>query len=202
MLSGVILAGGENRRMNGRVKALLPFEDSTFLQVQLREMKKVCAEVLVVTNQPDLFSFALDEQVRVIWDRTPGLGPLGGMEAAFDEVRQRDVWIVGCDMPFLSGEVAQALAELRTRSSYDAVIPVIKGKIQPLHAIYHRDSGKGISRLLQKGMRQVKHFLDSIHCCYVEETFFENRSLPVQFAENVNTPEDYQKILDWGRGIN
>ncbi|MBA4543798.1 NTP transferase domain-containing protein [Thermoactinomyces daqus] len=33
MLSGVILAGGENRRMNGRVKALLPFEDSTFLQV-------------------------------------------------------------------------------------------------------------------------------------------------------------------------
>jgi molybdopterin-guanine dinucleotide biosynthesis protein A len=195
LISGVILAGGKNRRMRGRVKALLPFHGSTFLDVQLKEMKKVCTEILLVTNEPDLFSFALDEQVLIMKDRTPGLGPLGGMEAAFSKVRHSDIWVVGCDMPFLSGRVAQVLAELRTQSACDAVIPVVKGKIQPLHAVYHRDCGKQISYLLQSGARQVTRFLDSIDSLYVDEAFFEQRSIPVQFAENVNTPEDYQRIL-------
>jgi molybdopterin-guanine dinucleotide biosynthesis protein A len=64
----------------------------------------------------------------------PGKGPLGGMHAAFLAAAYAYCWVVGCDMPFLSPEAA--LLMLSRIAEHDAVVPVIKGKLHPLHGVY------------------------------------------------------------------
>ncbi len=51
MITGVILAGGLNRRMGGRLKALLPVQGQPLLLRQLKEMSSICKQVIVVTNE-------------------------------------------------------------------------------------------------------------------------------------------------------
>ena len=52
MLTGAILAGGDNRRMNGEAKALLTFGAEKLIQRQIRQMREICSEMIVVTNHP------------------------------------------------------------------------------------------------------------------------------------------------------
>jgi molybdopterin-guanine dinucleotide biosynthesis protein A len=158
-------------------------------------MKQVCAEVWVVTNQPKRFVSFAEEGVRIILDDYPGLGPLGGMASAFSRASYPDVWVVGCDMPFICGRVAQHLAKCRRNHSVEAVVPVLGGKRQPLHAVYDKNCGEIIRQLLNQEVRRVDGFLESVHCLYMDEAFFESKGFSLRFALNVNTPQEYEQAL-------
>src|SRR5699024_477937 len=135
-LTGVILAGGENRRMNGKMKSFLPFGEQSLLERQLSRMKTVCEQSLIVTRQPSLFShIKADDGIDILTDER-GAGPLAGIEAAFSHVKTGDLWVVACDMPYISPEAARMLHRIRKQGDWDAAIPVIRGRIQPLHGIY------------------------------------------------------------------
>jgi molybdopterin-guanine dinucleotide biosynthesis protein A len=193
MRTGVILAGGQNRRMNGRCKALLPFKGKTILERQISEMERFCEEIILVTNQPEQFKSYVSAKLQVIVDRIPGKGPLSGMHAAFHHAMGEECWVVGCDLPFASEKVAQFLLELRRESGADAVVPVVHGRIHPLHAVYHRRSLAVLSDCLLRGEYRVQHFLRQIHTLEVKEREFLDRGFPSTFVFNVNTPEEYQR---------
>ncbi|MBA4493801.1 molybdenum cofactor guanylyltransferase [Paenactinomyces guangxiensis] len=194
-MTGVILAGGKNRRMNGKIKALLTFGGETLLQRQIREMKPVCDELFLVTNQPEHFTPLIGGEVQLIGDDIPAKGPLSGMHAAFSRAGHRDVWVVGCDMPFISGAVAQALADCKHRRNCDAVVPVIDGRLHPLHGVYSRECADVIVELLRKDFCQVKQFLQKIDWQTADNSFFLKRGFDLHFVLNVNTPEQYEKAL-------
>jgi molybdopterin-guanine dinucleotide biosynthesis protein A len=196
MRTGVILAGGQNRRMNGRCKALLPFKGKTILERQISEMERVCEEIILVTNQPEQFKSYLSSKLQVIGDRIPGKGPLSGMHAAFHLATGEECWVVSCDLPFASGKVAQFLSDLRRESDADAVVPVVDGRIHPLHAVYHRRSLAILSDCLLRGEYRVQHFLRQIDTLEVKEREFLVRGFPSTFVLNVNTPEEYERAIN------
>lgn len=91
MLTGVILAGGDNRRMGGRVKALLPFHGEPLIVRQIRRMRIACDTVIAVARYPEKLEDALmNDDILLIEDRIPGKGPLGGMHAAFSVLDHGD----------------------------------------------------------------------------------------------------------------
>ncbi|WP_054950007.1 molybdenum cofactor guanylyltransferase [Numidum massiliense] len=192
-MTGVILAGGQNRRMNGQVKALLPFGKDTLLERQLREMRTICREVLIVTVYPHVFAplIAEDDGVRTVSDIIPSKGPLSGIHAAFSFARHRDVWVVACDMPFISAVAAQAMQEVKVRENYDAVIPLIDGKRHPLHGVYGRSAAEIVAQLLHGGKRRVKDLLSQLNWKAADETFFYEYDVGPRFVTNINTPEQY-----------
>lgn len=100
MLTGVILAGGKSRRMGGAHKALLPFHNEMLIHRQIRHLKQLCAEIILVTNEPQAFTSLIDNSIRIITDIYPDTGPLGGMHATFSlsQAKYHDIWLVGCDM--------------------------------------------------------------------------------------------------------
>ncbi|MCZ8515254.1 molybdenum cofactor guanylyltransferase [Paenibacillus filicis] len=106
-LSGVILAGGKNRRMGGSHKALLPFHQEKLVHRQIRRLKQVCTEIILVTNDPKTFLPLVDSDVRIITDYYSGKGPLGGMHAGLSLANHVNVWLIGCDMPFISPQAAK-----------------------------------------------------------------------------------------------
>ncbi|SFJ62486.1 molybdopterin-guanine dinucleotide biosynthesis protein A [Thermoflavimicrobium dichotomicum] len=194
-MTGVILAGGQNRRMNGQPKALLLFHGETLLQRQVREMKKVCHEILFVTNRPSLYWSFLPDDVRILTDKIPHQGPLGGMHAAFAHAKHEQVWVVACDMPFISSRAARLLAQYQQKGSCDAAIPLINDKIHPLHGIYHQRCEKLIAQVLDRGERKVMQFLKQVDWKQIPASFFKEKGLDLRFVMNVNTPEDYQQAL-------
>ncbi|UUZ83494.1 NTP transferase domain-containing protein [Paenibacillus sp. P26] len=125
-LTGVILAGGQNRRMNGRSKAPLTIGGQTFLSRQLSEMSRVCSELLLIAPDRTPFERELEpygERVRIEADLHPGLGPLAGLETAMTMALGEVLWVVGCDMPFLSADAAVALEELRRQERTELAVP-------------------------------------------------------------------------------
>src|SRR5690242_19745844 len=96
-LTGVILAGGKNGRMGGSHKALLPFRNEKLVHRQIRILKEICKEIIVVTNEPRTFLPIIDSGVRIITDFYENKGPLGGMHAALSLASHTNVWMVGCD---------------------------------------------------------------------------------------------------------
>ena len=195
MLSGVILAGGSNRRMGGFHKALLPFQNEKLIQRQIRRMKQLCTEMILVTNEPGVFLPLVRNDVRIITDYYTGKGPLGGMHAAFSLSQYADIWLVGCDMPFISPQAAKLMLDKKRKMNCDAVIPCVDGRLQPLHGIFDKRCAKTIPEMLNKGMHKVGSFLDLITVERVPESTFRNSGIDTRFVLNVNTPEDYERAL-------
>ncbi|WP_256757407.1 molybdenum cofactor guanylyltransferase [Cohnella sp. WQ 127256] len=195
MLSGVIIAGGKNRRMGGSHKALLLFQNERLIHRQIRQLKQICDEIILVTNEPKTFLPLIDSDVRIITDYYCDKGPLAGIHAGLSLAQYPDVWLVGCDMPFLSARAAQFMLDLKRQSDNDAVIPYIDGRLHPLHGIYDKRSVNLIPSLLNKGQYRVGGFLDIIPHLSVEKSTFLDNQIDTNFVINVNTPEEYEQSL-------
>lgn len=195
MLTGVILAGGKNRRMGGKVKALLPFHGETVIMRQIKEMKRVCDDIMIVARDPHQFSHIADRIVRIIQDRIPGKGPLGGIHAALSEPDCAVAWVIGCDMPFISARAARLMWECKQETDCDTVVPYIGGRIHPLHSIYDQRCLTVVTDLLQAGQFRLKDLLDRLQWNTVKEEVFLRRGIDGRFVMNMNTPEQYRDAL-------
>lgn len=193
MVTGVILAGGQNRRMNGKKKALLPFRGETLLQRQIEKMRALCAELIVVTNEPELFS---SYDVKLTTDIFPGKGPLSGMHAAFSEANNVNLWVVGCDMPFISSKAAEAMLIHNEEHRYDAVIPSVEDRLHPLHGIYRKSTADRIFDCITNEEYRVTSFLKKIDWNKVGPDFLNARQVNHNFVLNVNTPEQFKAALE------
>lgn len=200
MITGVILAGGLNRRMGGRLKALLPVQGTPMFLRQLKEMSSICKQVIVVTNEPEVLrpylSSVSNKNVQCITDQYVQKGPLSGIHAASLIASEQHMWIVGCDMPFISAEAAKAMAILCKEANSDAVIPVLDGRVHPLHGIYSRLVGSEAEVLLKQEQYRLMGLLDHIDWKPVENGFFERKNIPTHFVTNVNTPEEFDRMSD------
>jgi molybdopterin-guanine dinucleotide biosynthesis protein A len=86
MWSAAILAGGRARRFGGRDKSALVVDGRSIRERQVRELTTLTTDILIVGG-PGVAT-APDAPLgtgRVIADRVPGCGPLGGLHAAFCE---------------------------------------------------------------------------------------------------------------------
>ncbi|WP_282939859.1 molybdenum cofactor guanylyltransferase [Paenibacillus sp. RC67] len=201
-LSGVVLAGGQNRRMGGRMKAMLQLQGQLFIERQLEELNKLCGEILIIANEPAPFERLLLEQsyrdVRVIPDLLPGKGPLAGMQAAMAAAQSEVLWVVACDMPYISAAAAGAMSELIHSSSgeeWDAVVPTVGGRIQPLHGIYKINRCIGIiDEMLESNEHRVMQFMHKLNYRQEDECFFAEKGIPLNFVENINDPIQYEKL--------
>lgn len=191
MLTGVILAGGANRRMKGESKALLPFGGQPLVVRQVDRMRILCDEVIVVTNDPRPYLPILDRSVRIITDFFAGNGPLGGMHAALSLAKHTSVWVIGCDMPFVSSKAAELLWN-RKRDGFEAVVPLVAGGRFPLHGIYDRECHSRIVPLLDKGETRVSALLGNLFWSELADRFLQENGADLNFVSSIKTMEDYE----------
>lgn len=194
-VTAVILAGGQGRRMGGMNKALLSLGDETFIERQIRKVLPGTNEIIVVSNDEALNHFLRDyESVRIIADNYPGEGPLAGFQAGMAAAACTNVWVMGCDQPFLEVSAAHLLLDRMESGAFQAVLPVIGGKPQPLHAIYRKEVGLIAESLLKRGERKLLTLLDNISWFRVDEHHFIEQGISLNFADDVDTPEQYAKV--------
>ncbi|MNI20853.1 putative molybdenum cofactor guanylyltransferase [compost metagenome] len=200
MLAGVILAGGHNRRMGGAPKALMPIGEHVLLKIQLQEMAKICSRITIVTNIAELLKQAVlpFDEAELLWisDTYKDTGPMGGIHAASSAVKEPFLWVVGCDMPMISALAAAEMLALIHQHEADACVPSIGNKEHPLHAVYRRLVVAITSEeRLSDGNYRLMGMLDAMNTLKAEAPFFMEKGLGVAFVTNINTPEDYDALI-------
>ena len=97
-VTGVILAGGKSSRM-GQNKALMPLGDQRLIDRVVAVLHEVFANLLMVTNSPEVYA---DLDLPIVADIYPDKGSLGGIYSAIYHAPTPYCLVVACDMPFLN----------------------------------------------------------------------------------------------------
>lgn len=194
-----ILAGGKSSRM-GENKALLPMKEKTNIAKIAGELEKVTKQLLIVTNTPEDYRFL---GYPMTTDRYPGLGPLAGIHAGLSSSGTEVSVAVACDMPFIHAGIAQEM--LIATEGYDAVVPEIEGRLQPLFAVYTKSCLPALTSCLDNHVLKVREFLAAINVKIMKEQDFRlYEEKPHLFSTsffNMNMPEEYNQAKQLELGL-
>lgn len=207
-LSLLILAGGKSSRMK-KDKSQLPWQDSTTLTHMLTNSYVYPFERTVISANRIIEPQELPDFIRkktkqrehtteyihlsdkrrlsVVSDLYTDCGPLGGMEAAM-RLYPSDCWLIlAVDLPFYDFSRLPALLAADT-PEYDAVIPVINGRENPLAALYKGRIYEKIRTALADGDYRVRKIYNK-KADFIDETPYARQYL------NMNTPIAYKEAL-------
>lgn len=186
MPSAAILAGGRATRFGGRPKTGIVVGGRPILDRQVEELSHVTDDVLLIGDYPSPL-----QRVRVVQDRIPGCGPLGGLDAAIAAARDNVVAIVACDMPYVSAPFVKALLALAAGA--DVVVPRTARGLHPLCAVYTRACQEPIARRLASRHLAVVDLFDDVRVRVVNDHDLPGYDFERLLA-NVNTPGDLEAI--------
>ncbi len=195
-MTGVILAGGNSRRM-GFNKAFIKINDETIIEKSMKLFKSIFDDVFVVANDILLYE-NLGE--RIYSDVYGNSGSLGGVFTALFHARDNWAFVAACDMPYLEGRTIKKIHDF-PRKGYDAIVPFINDGYHPMHALYSKRCLKRMELMIKEGNLRITDFLKSkgIKTRKLLETEFGN--LPIKTSiENMNTREDLLKTGLSSRG--
>ncbi len=184
-VSGVILAGGQSRRMGGSPKALIPFDGRPLVSHIVEKVTAVLPDCLVVTNSPELYAFL---GLPMIGDAFPEGGSLGGIYSGLAAVPGDAALCLACDMPFVSAGLLGHLAERAGEA--DVVIPDAAGELQPLHAVYGKRCLPVMERRLRAGRLKITGFFEEVRILRIPDAEVSRFDAPELAFMNLNTPED------------
>jgi len=180
-LSAAVLTGGTSRRM-GADKALLVVAGTTLLARTLAALCAVSDDVTIIGARPAYARFG----VPVVADDFPSGGPLGGLATALRVARHEQTLVVACDMPLLSVALLRAMAA--EPRDYDALVPLLSGRPQPLHAVYARSCLPAIGARLEAGSLSVVEMLDDLRVRWLDDEWLRRFDPLLRSTHNANTP--------------
>jgi len=187
---GTILAGGKSRRF-GRNKSLEFFQGERLIERQVRTLRSLFPEVMIVTNTPELY---LDLDVTIVQDIIPGLGPLGAIYTGLLFARGGSIFVTAVDMPFIQPEVIRRMMELLP--GHDVIVPRLGDYLEPLHGMYSPRCLASVKRMLDRDELQVVRFFPSVKMAYLDEEEIRRLDPKGLSFFNINTPEDMAKAIE------
>ena len=187
-ITGIILAGGRSLRY-GKDKAFELIDGIPLIQRVLNIMEQLFDEVIIITNEPDKYSFMAHKTYK---DVIKGIGPIGGILTGVTRMENEAGFFVACDMPFLNPALIRHLAD--TRNGFDIVIPKIGKNIEPLHAIYTKGCLPFIKDSIRHKRFSIRSFFSCLSVKYVEEDELRRYDPGLTFLININEPEDMRRI--------
>jgi molybdenum cofactor guanylyltransferase len=193
-LTAAILAGGQSRRM-GQDKALLEVEGRALIEYVIDAANIVADETIIVaSDRPEYERFGC----RVVSDRFPQSGSLGGIYTALTESSNDHCLVLACDMPFVNPELLRFMAD--SIGNADALVPSLAAErsdqggnetLETLHAIYSRSCLPAIERQLNAGVFKVIGFFSEVNVQKLTEEQIKAYDPHLISFFNANTPEEF-----------
>ncbi len=184
-VGALLLAGGSSSRM-GRSKALLPYEDGSFLS-HAASVLDFCEEKLLSVGET-AYSLPEWEAVR---DETPGKGPMGGICSALRRCRSDALLVLACDLPWFPRRLAEYLVSFSDAGWKAWVMRSRDGRLQPLCGVYTRDCLPIMEQMLAEGNGRMADLLERAEAHILESAY---TGFPDQVFWNINTPQEYRKL--------
>jgi molybdopterin-guanine dinucleotide biosynthesis protein A len=189
-LSAVVLAGGQSRRM-GRDKAWVEFNGKPLIVHAIEKLRQIGVAEIFISGRAGTDYQSLG--CPVLLDPEPGLGPLAGIERALAACRSPRLLALAVDLPGMTAEFLKALAD---ECGPDCgIVPELKGRLEPLAAIYPASCSALAPQCLNSTQRGAADFAKKCIQQGAMRILPVGESLAPQFA-NWNSPADITLCRD------
>ena len=179
-VTGIVLAGGQGRRMGGVDKGLQPLRGRPMVAWVIERFAPQVDEILINANQNLERYGALGH--RVIPDEIRGYaGPLAGLHRGLTETAHDLVATVPCDSPFLPNDLVARLRTALEQKQSEIAVARTGDQPHPVFCLCRRSVLPGLTAFLAGGGRKIDAWYANLK---VAEVAFDDN--PGAFS-NVNT---------------
>ncbi|WP_426416355.1 molybdenum cofactor guanylyltransferase MobA [Aestuariirhabdus sp. LZHN29] len=195
VVDGVILAGGEARRMGGEDKGLVALGGKAMIEHVIARFAPQVAGLCINANRNQERYAALS--FPVISDRQSGEypGPLAGMAAGLAASQAELVAFVPCDAPLLPGDLVSRLHSALEQQKADMAVAHDGAFWQPVFVLMRRSLLPSLEHFLEGDGRKIMHWFQQQEMVKV---VFDDQ---VDAFENINTPEHCQRVEQQLAGV-
>jgi molybdopterin-guanine dinucleotide biosynthesis protein A len=152
-ITGVILAGGEGRRMGGQDKGWVEYLGTPLIQHVSQRLLPQVSELLINANRNRSDYQSLGYPVTA--DLESGFqGPLMGILTGLKAARQPWVLFTPCDGPFLPEDLAERLYQAALNSQQPIAVASDGERLQPVVVLIKRDCLTQLEAAMQDGERK------------------------------------------------
>jgi len=184
--TAIVLTGGESKRM-GSDKANVVLAGKPLLGHVLEQLEPLFSDILISVRKP-----RPDIEHPQIIDTDEDRGPMVGIKAALTAVETDWVFVIGCDMPFVSTGLIQHLSGLR--SAFDAVVPHVFDRSQPLFGFYNKTCLPLMETRMKQGQRSMIRLLDDLNTFELSEQQVKAIDPELKSLLSLDTIEDVKKV--------
>jgi molybdopterin-guanine dinucleotide biosynthesis protein A len=180
-VSGIVLAGGQGRRMGGVDKGLQPFRGRPMVAWAIERLAPQVDELIVNANRnPERYA-ALGH--RVVADELGGFaGPLAGLHAGMKAARHELIVTVPCDSPFLPLDLVSRLK--RSLNDHDLAVVKTGAQPHPVFCLVRKRVLANLEAFLASGGRKIDLWYAALS---VVEVAFDDEA---EAFRNINTREE------------
>ncbi len=180
-VSGIVLAGGQGRRMGGVDKGLKPLRGKPMVEWVLERLAPQVGEIVINANQnvPEYARYGH----RVVSDEISGFaGPLAGLHAGLKAASHELAVPVPCDSPFLPADLVFRLKS--TWGKRDLAVAKTGDQPHPVFALVRRGVLQNLEAFLAGGGRKIDAWYAALS---VIEVGFDDEA---DAFRNINTLEE------------
>ena len=185
-VSGVVLAGGQARRMQQQDKGLVLFKQRPLVSYPIEALAAVADDLLISANRNQ--AIYQQWQYPVISDATDDFdGPLAGILAAMDYVDAEILLVLPCDSPLFTAQHLQQLLAGLTEQ-FDVAVADDGERLHPVFLAIRTELKASLKAYLASGERRLQNWI------------FQHRVNQVDFSQqaqiftNVNTLAELEML--------
>jgi molybdopterin-guanine dinucleotide biosynthesis protein A len=185
-ISGVVLAGGQNRRFGGKIKAMALIGGIPVIERITGTIRGIFDEIIIVTNSPE--EFANPDSCLIVKDIFINKGPLGGIHAAMNASSCEYLFVIAGDMPFPERILIESQILFLEQNEPDVIIPAWRGDIEPLHGLYRTTLKNKLELFLKTSEKiSIRDFIKELNVRYFE---LPDDGIYARAFININTPSE------------
>lgn len=190
-ITGVVLAGGLARRMEGADKGLIFFKSSPLVKYALDSLKPLCDQVYINANRNHESYQALG--FPLITDLNDDFnGPLAGILSAMSVAKTPYVMCVPCDCPLIDADLLERLLDPVRRYKCDGSVVHDGERLHPVFLLLDCGLKDSLEEYLNRGERKIDLWLAQHKIIEVDYSDEAKR------FKNINTSEDLLMLEDDG----
>ncbi len=186
-VTGIILAGGQARRMGGQDKGLIKINGLAMIEYVINALEPQVAKILINANRNQeiyaKFGYPVFSD-----ELTDFQGPLAGIVAAMKKSTTKYICTCPCDGPLIANDLVVRLYAAVENHNSEIAVAHDGERMQPVYALIQCNLYESLENYLNNGERKIDLW------------FAQHKLIKVDFSDikncfmNINTPED-QNIL-------
>jgi molybdopterin-guanine dinucleotide biosynthesis protein A len=187
--TGVILAGGQSKRFDGRNKAFIRIGGRRIVDRLLEAYRKLFDQVVLVTNDPAAY---MDVDALIVSDHYPHRSSLNGLHAGLYAAGHEYAFFTACDAPFAKPALIRCVLD-HLGPKADIVIPSTSAGFEPMFAVYRKTCLPAMTHQLERDRLKIQGLFRKLRVKTVDENELRRIDPELISFFNINTPVDLER---------
>ena len=187
--TGIILAGGESKRLNNVEKSNLLVGGRRIIAWMMNVYEKLFDEIILVSNHPRTH---LEWDAIIDKDIYTKRSSFTGIHSGLFYTKTDHAFIAACDTPFLKMDLVKIIVQ-QIDSSADVVIPKTDVGIEPLCAVYSRRCLQAVQSALERNNLKIRNLFKKLKVKQIPESVLRKKDPGLDSFFNINTPDDLKQ---------